>query len=77
MASSASTPTPPIEEDEKDADLPMTMAASVILENLPKDAHVALETAGELRDANGELKGKGTYKLLVTQSNTYQKNICL
>ena len=37
----------------------MTMAASVILEHLPKDAHAALETAGELRDANGDLKGKG------------------
>lgn len=36
----------------------MTMAASVILEHLPRDAHAALETAGELRDANGELKGK-------------------
>ena len=62
MASSTSTPTPPdaLNEDEENvADLPMTMAASVILEHLPKDAHAALETAGELRDANGELKGKG------------------
>lgn len=61
MASSTSSPTPPdaINEDEDNADLPMTMAASVILEHLPKDAHAALETAGELRDANGELKGKG------------------
>ena len=61
MASSASTPTPPDApaDGEENADLPMTMAASVILENLPKDAHAALETAGELRDANGELKGKG------------------
>lgn len=62
MASSTSTPTPPnLPEDEDDAaaDLPMTMAASVILENLPKDAHAALETAGELKDANGEIKGKG------------------
>lgn len=37
----------------------MTMAASVILENLPKDAHAALETAGELKDVNGQVKGKG------------------
>ena len=62
MASSTSTPTPPdppAEDEDNAADLPMTMAASVVLENLPKDAHRALETAGELRDANGELKGKG------------------
>jgi hypothetical protein len=62
MASSTSTPTPPDalnEDEETAADIPMTMAASVILENLPKDAHAALETAGELRDANGGLKGKG------------------
>ena len=61
MASSASTPTPPdaLAEDDENADLPMTMAASVILESLPKDAHAALEAAGEVRDANGELKGKG------------------
>lgn len=62
MASSTSTPTPPNppeDEDDAAADLPMTMAASVVLENLPKDAHAALETAGELKDANGEIKGKG------------------
>ena len=62
MASSSSTPTPPNppeDEDDTAADLPMTMAASVVLENLPKDAHAALETAGELKDANGEVKGKG------------------
>jgi hypothetical protein len=62
MASSASTPTPPDQfvEDDETADLPLTMAASVILDTLPKDAHAALETAGEVRDANGEVKGKGT-----------------
>ena len=62
MASSTSASTPPdaINEDEETAaDLPMTMAASVILDHLPRDAHAALETAGELRDANGEVKGKG------------------
>ena len=65
MASTASTPTPPNadieDEDDKDADLPLTMAASVVLENLPKDAHAALETAGELKDANGAVKGKGDW----------------
>jgi hypothetical protein len=29
------------------------MAASVVLENLPRDAHKALETAGELDIAKG------------------------
>lgn len=32
---------------EQDADLPMTMAASVVLTNLPKDAHEALEAAAK------------------------------
>ncbi|KAL9087519.1 MAG: hypothetical protein Q9165_006630 [Trypethelium subeluteriae] len=58
MASSSSpsqTPTPdrptlatPIPNDEQAADLPLTMAASVVLTSLPKDAHEALEGAGEL-----------------------------
>ena len=63
MASSTSTPTPPeaqAENDDNLADLPMTMAASVVLDQLPKDAHTALETAGELKDANGQVRGKGT-----------------
>ena len=63
MASTGSTPTPPdafLEDEDAAADLPMTMAASVILEYLPKDAHAALETAGELREANGEVKKKGS-----------------
>ncbi|KAK3051852.1 Ubiquitin-like protein [Extremus antarcticus] len=60
MASSSSTPTPPDvpPEDEETADLPLTMAASVILDHLPRDAHAALETAGEVRGADGEVKGK-------------------
>jgi len=54
MASSSSTPTPldgPLEEEDNAADLPLTMAASVILDHLPRDAHRALETAGELEQA--------------------------
>jgi ubiquitin-like protein ATG12 len=31
----------------------MTMAASVVLEHLPKDAHQALETAGTLEQEKG------------------------
>ena len=55
MASgSASTPDGPTEVDDDDgADLPLTMAASVVLDHLPKDAHKALETAGELEVAKG------------------------
>lgn len=48
---------PPEAEQDHDAALPMTMAASVVLENLPKDATRALETAGEL----GIAKGKFVY----------------
>ncbi|EGP88461.1 unnamed protein product [Zymoseptoria tritici ST99CH_1A5] len=45
------SPDAPAEEDPGAADLPLTMAASVVLEHLPKDAHQALETAGELEQA--------------------------
>ncbi|KAK4636087.1 Ubiquitin-like protein ATG12 [Fulvia fulva] len=48
---SSSSPDAPIEEEDGAADLPMTMAASVVLDQLPKDAHRALETAGELEQA--------------------------
>lgn len=47
------SPDAPAEEDPGAADLPLTMAASVVLEHLPKDAHQALETAGELEQAKG------------------------
>lgn len=55
---SHSPPSPssaPPEPDVNDADatLPMTMAASVVLDNLPKDATRALETAGEIELAKG------------------------
>lgn len=47
---SAPSPSPPDEEELPDepAEMPLTMAASVVLEQLPKDAHAALEHAGEL-----------------------------
>lgn len=72
MATSTSTPSPPSrqqedEEDDNAADLPMTMAASVILEHLPKDAHAALETAGELKDTAGNTKDKGKLSSASTQ----------
>lgn len=39
--------------ESEGADLQMTMAASVVLEHLPKDAARALDTAGELDQAKG------------------------
>lgn len=55
MAPSPPTSPSPDQEEEQDetADLPLTMAASVVLEHLPKNAHKALETAGELEQAKG------------------------
>lgn len=37
------------------ADLQMTMAASVVLEHLPRDAARALDTAGELEQPKGAI----------------------
>ena len=43
----ASTDAAPIpDEEEHEADLPLTMTASVILTSLPRDAHAALAAAG-------------------------------
>ncbi|KAI6839589.1 hypothetical protein KC340_g12255 [Hortaea werneckii] len=50
-SSSASPPDAPVEPEDNAADMPLTMAASVVLEQLPKDATKALETAGELEQA--------------------------
>jgi len=36
---------------DEPADMPLTMAASVVLEHLPKDLQSVLETAGELPQA--------------------------
>jgi hypothetical protein len=53
-ASDPASPTElPVEDDDHGGDLPLTMAASVVLDQLPKDAHRALETAGELEQAKG------------------------
>lgn len=51
--SEAQTPPPaPISDDEDTAaDLPLTMAASVVLTSLPRDAAKALEGAGELQQS--------------------------
>ena len=49
-----SDPATPVADDNDQADIPLTMAASVVLTSLPKDAHQALENAGDL----GPEKGK-------------------
>ena len=46
-------PEPDADNANADATLPMTMAASVVLDHLPKDAARALETAGEIELAKG------------------------
>lgn len=40
--------------EREGADLPMTIAASVVLEHLPKDAARALDTAGDVEQAKGK-----------------------
>lgn len=47
------------EDEETAADLPMTLTASVILENLPRDAHSALLRAGDLENPDGSVRDKG------------------
>jgi ubiquitin-like protein ATG12 len=43
----ASTDAAPIpDEEDHEADLPLTMTASVVLTSLPRDAHAALAAAG-------------------------------
>lgn len=57
--SSASPPDAPVEPEDNATDMPLTMAASVVLEQLPKDATKALETAGELEQAKGKTSTQG------------------
>ncbi|QIX01914.1 hypothetical protein AMS68_007431 [Peltaster fructicola] len=49
--SSQSPPEARIDDEDDQVELPMTMAASFVIEQLPKDAHKALESAGELEHA--------------------------
>jgi ubiquitin-like protein ATG12 len=42
-----------IPEEDDTTEAPLTMAASVVLTNLPKDASKALETAGNLAVQKG------------------------
>lgn len=51
-----------IPEEDDTTEAPLTMAASVVLTNLPKDASKALETAGNLTVQ------KGTTKLVASSS---------
>ncbi|KAJ4295386.1 Ubiquitin-like protein [Kalmusia sp. IMI 367209] len=43
------SPDPRLSDDDDKTEAPLTMAASVILTQLPQDARKALETAGELK----------------------------
>jgi hypothetical protein len=52
----AGNPAPIPDDTDPDADMPLTMAASVVLTSLPKDAKSALEEAGDL--IGGVEKGK-------------------
>jgi len=52
------------DDEDADADLPLTMAASVILTQLPKDAKTALEgvnPGGVLGGGKGDVGEKGWY----------------
>jgi len=49
-----STPPPEEQLEDEPADMPLTMAASVVLDHLPRDAHSALEHAGELPQAKSK-----------------------
>lgn len=54
QTSTSSLPKTPIPDDEAhDSSMPLTMAASVVLTLLPKDAHAALEGAGDLAQSKG------------------------
>lgn len=64
-SSSASPSDAPVEAEDNTSDMPLTMAASVALEQLPKDATKALETAGELEQAKGKTNAHG-YRLSVS-----------
>lgn len=47
--------TPGVDDDGQEPDLPLTMAASLVLSALPKTAQAALEGAGELAQTKGLL----------------------
>lgn len=45
----------PIPDDDHEADLPLTMTASVVLTSLPRDATAALKDAGAFDKPKGKL----------------------
>lgn len=64
----------PIPDNEHEADLPLTMMASIVLTSLPRDAHAALASAGGFEKDKGELaiydSGlPGVRKLIYASSN--------
>jgi hypothetical protein len=55
------------DEAEQEADLPLTMAASVVLAQLPKDAKTALErvaAGGVMGGGQGAVADRGTFTLV-------------
>jgi hypothetical protein len=70
----SSAPPEPEQDPDVAAELPMTMAASVVLDHLPKDATRALETAGEVEVAKGKQIIKTNFLFLFGSSRI---NICL
>jgi ubiquitin-like protein ATG12 len=46
----------PIPDEEHEADLPLTMNASVVLTSLPHDAHTALAAAGTFEKEKGNTR---------------------
>lgn len=50
----ASADPAPIPDDDHEADLPLTMTASVVLTSLPRDAHAALAAAGNFEKEKGK-----------------------
>lgn len=67
-----STPIPSSDDDDPatEAAMPLTMAASMILTSLPKDATAALAGAGDLSQA----KGKRAHVQLATAITRYTDN---
>jgi ubiquitin-like protein ATG12 len=55
-----------IPDADDQADMPLTMAASVVLTSLPRDAHQALENAGDFEVEKGSWKLRFRVRLCYT-----------
>ncbi|KAF2760316.1 APG12-domain-containing protein [Pseudovirgaria hyperparasitica] len=61
-----------VDADADAGDLPMTMAASVVLTTLPKDAHAALEKAGDLDVEKVTVRFKALPSAPVLRQNAFK-----